>query len=90
MKSSNKTMKDWVDTWKKASVSLEEIKRRELQEPDYFEKNFHLLDEMLQYACDNATPRKSSGLVEMQRLFMKHPDHPARKASHKRRNMEEK
>ncbi|MFP4422325.1 MAG: hypothetical protein ACLFRG_17430 [Desulfococcaceae bacterium] len=73
-------MNKWVDIWKKASVSLKEIKRQELQEPDYFEKNFHVLDEMLQYACENATPRKTSGLVEMQRLFMKHPDHPARKA----------
>jgi hypothetical protein len=80
MTPSETIMKEWVETWKKASVSLKDIKRQELQEPDYFEKNFHILDEMLQYACDNATPRKTSGLVEMQRLFMKHPDYPARKA----------
>ena len=40
----------------------------------HYEKNRKMLDQMLQYACENSTPRSSSGLVEQQRLFMKMKD----------------
>ena len=61
----------WVKTWQKAALSLKDIKKNELQAFDYYEKNRILLDEMLQYACDNSKVRLYSGLVEQQRLFMK-------------------
>ena len=61
----------WVKTWQTAALSLKYIKRNELQAYDYYEKNRILLDEMLQYACDNSKKRLSSGLVEQQRFFKK-------------------
>lgn len=63
--------KKWVDTWQKAAVALNGVKKKELCDPDYYEKNRKTLDGMLQYACENAKIRLSSGLVEQQRLFMK-------------------
>jgi hypothetical protein len=62
----------WVKTWQTAALSLENIKRNELRAYDYYEKNRILLDEMLQYACDNSKNRLSSGLVEQQRIFKKY------------------
>lgn len=61
----------WVKTWQTAALSLKNIKRNELQAYDYYEKNRMLLDEMLQYACDNSKNRLFSGLVEQQRIFKK-------------------
>ena len=61
----------WVKTWQTASLSLKNIKRIELQAYDYYEKNRILLDEMLQYACDNSKNRLFSGLVDQQRIFKK-------------------
>ena len=61
----------WVKTWQKAAVSLQKLKAEELRSKDYYEKNRKVLDEMLQYACDNCEVRLSSGLVEQQRLFMR-------------------
>ncbi len=64
-------MEKWVFTWKKAALSLEEVRKNELRAPDYYEKNREIINEMLQYACENGEVRLSSGLVEMQRIFMK-------------------
>ena len=61
-------IKKWVETWKLAGPALEKIKREELRKLDY-SKNLHIIDEMLQWACDHAKPRLTSGLVEQQRLF---------------------
>lgn len=61
----------WVKTWQTAALSLKNIKRSELQAFDYYEKNRILLDEMLQYACDNSKKSLFSGLVEQQRIFKK-------------------
>lgn len=63
--------KKWVNAWQKASEALKDMKKNELRAPDYYEKNRKILDDMLQYACENAKSRFSSGLVEQQRLFMK-------------------
>jgi hypothetical protein len=66
--------KKWVDAWQKASMALNDIKKNELCAPDYYEKNLEILDGMLQYACENAKTRLSSGLVEQQRLFIRMKD----------------
>lgn len=63
-------IKKWVETWKSAGPALEKIKREELRKFDY-SKNLHIIDEMLQWACDHAKPRLTSGLVEQQMLFKK-------------------
>ena len=62
--------KQWVDTWKKTGPALEKIKQEELRNYDY-EKNYKIIDDMLQYACENAEVRLTSGLVELQKFFMK-------------------
>ncbi len=74
MSDSEKDIKKWIKAWHNASLSLKELKKNELRADDYYEKNRKMLDEMLQYACENSTPRSSSGLVEQQRLFMKLKD----------------
>lgn len=66
-----KTIKLWVDTWKKASSSLQKIKLNELRASNYYHKNQILLNDMLQYAFDHRTVRLSSGLIEQQQIFMK-------------------
>ncbi len=71
MSDKKQEIKKWVEAWQKAAISLKEIKKNELRSKDYYEKNRKILDEMLQYACDNSKPRLTSGLVEQQRFFMK-------------------
>ena len=63
--------KAWVDTWQKARLSLEQLKKSELRSPDYYEKNLPMLNEMIEYALQQGTPRRSTGLIELQRYFMK-------------------
>ena len=63
-------IKRWVETWKRADSALNKIRRQELRAYDY-RKNLKIIDDMLQWACDHAKVRISSGLVEQQRLFMK-------------------
>ena len=70
MDSEKKQMAKWVETWKRAGQALKEVKRRELREYDYF-KQQAMIDEMLQWAHDHRKVRLKSGLVEMQRHFMK-------------------
>jgi hypothetical protein len=70
MESDREAIKKWVETWKTAASALDKIRRDELTAFDY-EKNFEIIDSMLQYACDHAETRLTSGLVEQQRLFMK-------------------
>jgi len=65
-----KQMKEWVETWKRAGVALQEVKREELRSFDY-SKNQPRIDEMLQWAADHQIPRLSCGLIEQQRLFLK-------------------
>ena len=60
----------WIRTWKRAGVALEKVRKRELRQFDY-SGNQTLIDEMLQWACDHPRIRKTSGMVEMQRIFMK-------------------
>ncbi len=62
--------KQWIESWKRASDALKEIKRHELRNYHY-EKNQAVVDGMLQWAFEHRKERLSSGLVEQQRLFMK-------------------
>ena len=61
---------EWVKTWGKAALSLEEIRRKELRAADYYERNKNLTNEMLQYAFEHRGIRLNSGLVDQQRLFI--------------------
>jgi len=68
MKDKGQTAK-WVAAWDRAGSNLSAIKKKELQNEDYYFKNREILNDMLQYAAEHRTNRKSSGLVEQQRLF---------------------
>lgn len=70
MKDDRDVLKKWVETWKTAGIELEKIRLDELRAFDY-EKNSELIDSMLQYACEHAKVRLTSGLVEQQRFFKK-------------------
>ena len=66
----NKNMKEWVLGWARAGKALEGIKRRELRVYSY-QANRDVVEGMLQWAYDHRETRRSSGLVEQQRLFGK-------------------
>ena len=62
--------KEWLDTWKRAAVELERIKRKEIRELDTY-KAISLLCGTADYTKSPYAPKPWSGLVEQQRLFMK-------------------
>ena len=58
-----------------------ELERRRLAELKGKEYTFEEIDGLLELCRGyDGPPRKSEGMVEMQRLFMKHPDHPLNRA----------
>jgi hypothetical protein len=63
-------LRAWVQTWQQAEKALKDIKQQELRHYDY-EKNWPLIDSMLQWAYEHRTERLTSGLIEQQRWFMK-------------------
>jgi hypothetical protein len=63
-------MAQWVTAWKKADIALQKVRRRDLQEFNYIERRDSILG-LLELAYQFRSPRFSSGLVEMQRLFRK-------------------
>jgi len=62
--------KQWAENWKTLGPILEQIRHQELREFDY-EKNSRNVLGLLEMAHLHRRPRTTSGLVEMQRLFMK-------------------
>ena len=64
------TNKEWVEHWRRFGPILEEIRCEELRNFNY-EEQLPIIDALLQLGLDNAVPRPTSGLVEMQRLFAK-------------------
>ena len=68
--SSQENPRQWIESWKRASVALKAGERRELRTYD-LAKNQAVVDGMLQWAFENRELRLSSGLVEQQHLFMK-------------------
>lgn len=60
----------WVETWKRAGARLESLKREELRNLDG-PRALALLCGPANYTVPPRTPRKTSGLVEQQRWFMK-------------------
>jgi len=60
----------WVQVWERADRALMQVRRRELMSYDYG-RNLPVIDEMLRWACENAIPRTTTGLVEQQRWFRK-------------------
>lgn len=62
--------KRWVETWKVAGEELERIARKELREMDT-NRAIELLCGTTDYTVPPWAPEPTSGLVELQRLFMR-------------------
>ncbi|MDZ7723338.1 MAG: hypothetical protein U5R06_11180 [candidate division KSB1 bacterium] len=62
-------IKKWVKTWNAAESAMQNIRKKEISAPDYYIKNRDILNDMLWYACEHATVRKTTGLVEQQYFF---------------------
>jgi len=60
----------WVRTWKEAGPLLEAIRRREIREADNL-KVLASLEGAFNHALRTMPPRRSSGLVEMQKWLAK-------------------
>ena len=56
-----------VMQWKKAAPELQKIKDKELSESAY---DWRIVDALLEIGASSGKSLKTSGLVEMQRLFM--------------------
>jgi hypothetical protein len=67
----NSEIEKWVKTWKRADSALSEIKKAELQDPNYYAKNISVLLSMLQYAAIHRIERDTTGLVIQQQRFKK-------------------
>lgn len=69
-KLTDKNTKLWFDSWQNAERALRKIKQDELYNDDY---NAHIpaINEMLCWAFDNRKPRRTSGLIDQQKFFMK-------------------
>jgi len=66
----DRTNKGFVEHWKRVGPELERIRREELRAYRH-EDNIEIIDSLFQMGVDLGTERPTSGLVEMQRLFMK-------------------
>ena len=62
--------KRWVETWRLAGADLERISRQELRELDTY-RAIELLCGDFDYTVPPRAPLPTSGLIEMQRKFMK-------------------
>jgi len=63
-------LKAWLEALRCAGEDIETVRREEMRAYDYAE-NQAIVDGMLQWACEHAQVRLSSGLVEQQYFFMK-------------------
>lgn len=57
----------WVESWRRAGVELERVRREELRNL----RTFHAISLLCTDAMIRPEPSPTSGLVEQQRLFMR-------------------
>ncbi len=62
--------KAWVEHWQHVGPLLKQIQQDELSRFDYQEHR-EVIDALFDLAVRFGTPRKTSGLVELQRLLQK-------------------
>ena len=62
----------WVRTWREAGPQLDEIRRREIRDADNL-RVLASLEGAFNQAVRELPPRKSSGMVEMQKWLAKLP-----------------
>jgi hypothetical protein len=64
------TDKEWIENWRRVGPKLQEIRRQELRNFNHDEQ-WEMVDALLQLGFEHATPRTTSGLVELARLMAK-------------------
>jgi len=62
--------KGFVEQWKLAAAGLEEQRVLDIRATDTA-RDIGVFDDVLDYALAHSEPRTDSGLVEMQRIFMR-------------------
>ena len=60
--------RQWIEQWKRAGPALEKVHRQELRSRGY---DFRSADMLLEIGDLHGRSRPTSGMVEMQRLFLK-------------------
>ena len=66
-----KLYREYVKNWERVGPLLERIRVKEMRAPEYG-KDWRIYDSLLEMALyHRPEPRKTSGLLEMQRLFAK-------------------
>ena len=60
----------WAENWKRFGPELERIRREELRRIDQH-REIELLCGDFDYTVEPRKPKPTSGIIEMQRLFMK-------------------
>lgn len=68
--SARPTNRGMIEHWRRVGPELDRIRRRELRKLNH-EEYFDTIETLLQLGWEFATPRTTSGLVELQRLFAK-------------------
>jgi hypothetical protein len=69
-KARTSSVEDLATYWRRVGPQLDRIRRAELRSFNY-EEQLPIIDALLQLGCERATPRTTSGLVELQRWFAK-------------------
>lgn len=64
------SLRSYAEIWQRAGPELDAIRRKELADFDHT-SNWRLIDSLLDAGMKFARPRPTSGLVEMQKWFMK-------------------
>ncbi|GJQ33404.1 MAG: hypothetical protein HBSAPP04_22430 [Ignavibacteriaceae bacterium] len=71
MSDTKANLKKWSEAWEKAGVTIQEEWEARLTAPDYHANTMAQFADMFNYAVENSTPTATSGLIEMQKYFMK-------------------
>lgn len=69
-KAEREQMREFVERWKRVGPELAAIRQKELSEFDHA-ANWESIDALLDIGDRFGRPRKTSGMVEMQKWFMK-------------------
>lgn len=64
-------LKQWSEAWAQATLTIKEEEKARLRDPEYHSKTMEQFGDMFDYVVENSIPSTTSGLIEMQRYFMK-------------------
>jgi len=68
---SREEMKQYVENWKRANEKIDEVKREDMQKPDYVQRTLESMAPLFEYAIAHSQHSNTTGLLEWQRLIIK-------------------